>query len=413
MRVKTINAITLMMAAGVIQPVMASQQSDATGFVEGSKATINVRNMYMNRDFRQSNAPQSYGEEWGQGFIGTFQSGFTQGVIGFGFDVLGQFGMKLDTGDGRTGGGTGLLERDGDGAKDNYSKLGGALKIQFSNTVLKYGNQHMSLPILATSDSRLLPESATGTALTINEIKDLTLSAGHFTGLNNRNESKPDSARLTSLDYVGGVYKFCSQLTGSLFYQKVDDYWRKYYGNANYNLPLSRTQALNFDFNIYDTNSVGGERAGELDNRIWSLSTAYTVGAHRFTIAHQQVSGRGDYTYGIDGLSTVFVANSVQYTDFNYQDEKSWQARYDLNMAPFGVPGLTFMTRYVKGYGFDTAQTNDGHAWERDIDTKYVMQEGAAKNLSFRLRHASYRSSDKGGKIDELRLIVEYPLNIF
>ncbi|MHC8381878.1 OprD family porin [Pseudomonas sp. LB3P14] len=412
MRIKTINSIVLILVAPV-NLALASQQSDAKGFVEDSKAIVNIRNMYMNRDYRQSNAPQSYGEEWGQGFIGTFQSGFTQGMVGFGVDIIGQFGMKLDTGDGRTGGGTGLLERDKDGAKDEYSKLGGALKVRFSNSVLKYGNQFMSLPILSTSDARLLPESATGLSVTSNEIKNLTLSTGHFTGLNNRNESKPDSARLTSLDYVGGVYKFNDQLSSSLFYQKIDDYWRKYYGNLNYNLPLSNAQALNVDFNIYDTHSLGEERAGKLDNRIWSLAVTYTFGAHRFMIGRQEVSGKGDYTYGIDGLSTVYVANSVQYTDFNYQDEKSWQARYDLNFAPYGIPGLTFMTRYVKGYGFDTAATNDGRAWERDIDTKYVVQEGTAKNLSFRLRNATYRSSDRGGKIDEVRLIIEYPLSIF
>lgn len=413
MRVKTLETIVLIGSIGALHPVMASQQSEATGFVEGSKATINIRNMYMNRDFRQSNAPQSYGEEWGQGFIGSFQSGFTQGTVGFGLDVLGQLGIKLDTGDGRTGGGTGLLERDKDGTKDNYSKLGGALKIQFSNSVVKYGNQLMSLPILSTSDSRLLPESATGLAITSNEIENLTFSTGHFTGLNNRNDSQPDSAKLTSLDYVGGVYKFNDQFTGSLFYQKVDDYWSKYYSNLNFNLPLSKTQVFNLDFNIYSTDSVGEERAGELDNRIWSLSAAYTLGAHRFAISHQQVSGSGDYTYGIDGLSTVYVANSVQYNDFNYEDEKSWQARYDFNFASYGIPGLTFMTRYVKGYGFDTATTNDGQAWERDIDVKYVVQEGSAKNLNFRVRNASYRSSDRGGKLDEVRLIVEYPLSIF
>ncbi|MGY1917478.1 OprD family porin [Pseudomonas tolaasii] len=412
MRIKTINNIAFIMTTGAIHPVLASQQSEATGFVEGSKAAINIRNMYMNRDFHQSNAPQSYGEEWAQGFIGTFQSGFTQGTVGFGVDVLGQFGMKLDTGDGRRGGGTGLLELDKDGAKDNYSKLGAAVKVQASNSVLKYGDQLMNLPILSTSDARLLPESVNGMSLTSNEIKDLTLSAGHFTGLNQRNESKPDSAKLTSLDYVGGFYKFSDRLTGSLFYQKTEDYWRKYYGSATYNLPINKTQALDFFFNIYDTKSIGEARVGELDNRIWSLAAAYTLGAHRFQISHQQVSGVGDYQYGIDGLSTVYVANSVQYTDFNYQDEKSWQARYDLNFAAYGIPGLTFMTRYVKGTGFDTATTNNGHAWERDIDTKYVVQEGSAKNLSFRLRHASYRSPDKGGEIDEIRVIIEYPLNI-
>ncbi len=41
----------------------------------------------------------------------------------------------------------------------------------------------------------------------------------------------------------------------------------------------------------------------------------------------------------------IFLANSVQYSDFNGKDERSWQARYDLNMASYGVPGLDFMAR--------------------------------------------------------------------
>lgn len=413
MRVIIINTIAYMVVAAVVEPVFASQQSDSKGFVEDSKASVTARNVYMNRDFHQENAPQNYGEEWGQGFIGNFQSGFTQGTVGFGLDVLGKLGIKLDTGSGRTGGGTGLLEQDKSGAKDEYSKVGGAFKIQLSNSILKYGDQVMSLPVFATNDARLLPETATGTSLTSNEIKNLTVSAGHFTGLTRRNDSKPDNANLTELNYLGGSYKFNDQLVGSLFYQKVENYWRKYYGSATYTLPFSSSRALNIDFNMYDTQSSGEARAGELDNRIWSLSTAYTMGPHRFMIAHQEVTGRGDYTYGIDGLSTIFVANSIQYSDFNYQDEKSWQARYDLNMAPYGVPGLSFMTRYIKGYGFDTTATDNGKAWERNIEAKYVVQQGAAKNLSFRVRNATYRSGDRGGNVDEVRVIVEYPLNIF
>ncbi|WP_416059052.1 OprD family outer membrane porin, partial [Pseudomonas aeruginosa] len=45
------------------------------------------------------------------------------------------------------------------------------------------------------------------------------------------------------------------------------------------------------------------------------------------------------------GGDSIFLANSVQYSDFNGPGEKSWQARYDLNMASYGVPGLTFMVR--------------------------------------------------------------------
>jgi len=176
-----------------------------------------------------------------------------------------------------------------------------------------------------------------------------------------------------------------------------------------------------FDFNIYDTKSEGSADylafdGDKLDNRAFSLSGAYNIGAHTFTLAYQKVTGDGDYGYGIDGGGTIFLANSVARSDFNAEDEKSWQARYDLNFAEYGIPGLTFMTRYVRGTDANVAGTSNGKEWERDVDIKYVLQSGPAKDLSFRVRQATYRSSDgvyyDSPSIDELRLIVEYPLSI-
>ena len=173
--------------------------------------------------------------------------------------------------------------------------------------------------------------------------------------------------------------------------------------------------------NIWESDGAGLQRAEKdgttkLDNRAYSLQGAYTLGAHTFTLAYQKVSGDGDYGYGIDGGGTVFLANSIARSDFNAEDEKSWQARYDLNFAEYGIPGLTFMTRYVRGSDANVAGTTNGKEWERDVDIKYVLQEGPAKDLSFRVRQATYRSSDgvyyDSPSIDELRLIVEYPLSI-
>lgn len=415
MSIRRISFVAFTVVVSANQSLWASEQSDATGFIDGAHLTIKTRNLYMNRDNRATGATQSYGEEWAQGFVGLLESGYTQGTVGFGFDLFGKYGLKLDTGGGRFGGGTNLLETDSDGAKDEYSKGGGVFKMRISNTVLKYGTQIMTVPVLNTSDSRLLPETVDGFSLTSNEVKNLRLDTGHFTALTNRNQSSSDSGRMTSVDYAGGQYRFTNQLTGSLYYAETDEYFRKYYVNTNYVLPLSKTQSLKFDFNGYDTKSIGEARSGDLDNHIWSLSAAYTLGAHTFMLAHQRVSGVGDYIYGPDGGANYFFANSVQYSDFNFEDEKSWQARYDLNMAPYGVPGLSFMTRYVKGYDFKNGKgvDLDGNAWERDVEGRYVVQSGPAKNLSVRVRQASYRSTDRGGQIDEIRVITEYPFNIF
>jgi imipenem/basic amino acid-specific outer membrane pore len=412
MNVNKLSVLALAMAAGAVQPVFADSQADAKGFIEGSKLNVKARNMFMNRDFHNTGAAQNYSEEWAQGFIGSFESGFTQGVVGFGIDAIGLYGLKLDTGDGRTGGGTGLLEQSASGAKDNYGYAGAAAKMRISKTVLKVGDQYVNNPVFATSDSRLLPETAQGLLITSNEIDNLTLQGGHFTALKNRNQSNHDSARLTSIDFGGGLYKFNKNLSSSLYYSDVEDYWRKYYGSLTYALPVTEKDTVKFDFNAYDTKSVGKELGGELDNTIWSLTASYTLGAHTFLIGRQQVNGTGDYKYGVDGNSTVFVGNSIQYSDFNYANEKSWQARYDINLASYGVPGLTFLARYIKGEDFTTATGDNGKAWERNLEGKYTLQSGPAKDLSLRVRQASYRSTDRGGEIDEVRVIIEYPISI-
>ncbi len=425
MRVMKWSMIALAVAAGTSQFAVASSQDESKGFLEDSKLNVKTRMLYFSRDFRNNERDkdgnrQSRAEETGLGFLGTYESGFTQGTVGVGVDAIGMLGLKLDSGKGRAG--TGLFPTALDGhSQDDYSKGGGAVKFRVSDTVLKVGDQFTALPVFATDDSRLLPEIAQGGLITSNEIKGLTLHAGRFTSLTAQAETNRDSLHLKEADVLGGTYAFTDTLSTSLYYSKVEDYWRKYYANINWALPISDKQGLVFDFNIYDTKSDGAALVkafdgDKLDNRAFSLSGAYNIGAHTFTLAYQKVSGDGDYAYGVDGGGTIFLANSIARSDFNAEDEKSWQARYDLNFAEYGIPGLSFMTRYAHGTGANVAGTNNGKEWERDVDIKYVLQEGPAKDLSFRVRQATYRSSDgvyyDSPSIDELRLIVEYPLSI-
>jgi imipenem/basic amino acid-specific outer membrane pore len=399
---------------------LASQQSEAEGFVEGSKLKVLNRNMYMQRDWKNGNsnsAGKSYVEEWGHSLITTYTSGFTQGTVGIGVDAYGGVALKLDSSAGRSG--AGLLElKDNGEPKDEFAIAGAAVKAQISNTVIKYGNQLPNLPIFAISDSRLLPETVIGTMITSNEIKDLTLNGGRFTALRNRNQSSQDSMRLTKTDFVGGTYKIAEGLSGTAYWAETQEYFRKYYGNLNYVLPLSDTQSLLFDFNMYDTKSHGEGRArawdgDKLDNQLYSFAAGYKFGAHTITLSHQRLHGDGGYVYDFDGGSTMFTPHSVLISDFNREEEKSWGVRYDLNMAGFGVPGLTFMTRYIRGSDFTNASTTSGKEWERDIEARYILQDGPAKDLSMRLRYGTRRASDiSSGDLEDLRLIVEYPLSI-
>jgi imipenem/basic amino acid-specific outer membrane pore len=417
MQVMKWSVIALAVAAGTSQLAFASAQSESKGFIEDSSFDIFNRALYMNRDYRsgepQRNA-QSYREETGLGIRLLYESGFTQGTVGVGFDAHSLSSFKLDGGRGHRG--NGLFDQASDGhSEDTQTEVGGAVKFRISNTVLKYGNQVVASPVFSTDDSRILPEVATGTYLVSDEIEGLELSAGRFTAISSQASSDRDTFGLKEINIYGASYKFTDNLSATLHHSDAEDNFKKYYANVNFNLPLADDQALNFDLNGYRTRGDGKEELGEMDNNIWSLAAAYSVGAHTFTLAHQRSSGDTSYRYGnIDGNGTIFLANSVQYSDFNYKDETSWQVRYDINMASYGVPGLSFMTRYTVGDNIDIVDADsDAQERELDLEAKYVIQEGAAKDLSFRVRNAFYRADNSlDNDINDFRVIVEYPLSI-
>lgn len=423
MKMMKLHTLALVIATASGQMAYASSQSESDGFVEGSKLDVFSRALYFNRDFRDGagNIPDAskssgfkngYAEETGLGVRVLFESGFTQGTVGVGVDAHSLSSVVLDSGKGRYG--SGQFGQTDDGSADKtQSEVGAALKLRVSDTVLKYGNQIVSAPVFATNDSRILPEVATGLLITSGEINGLDVTLGRFTGLSSQTGTARDDLELTTLTLGGLSYKFSDALTGALFASHVEDHFDKRYLNLNY-----VTGPLSFDFNAYRTTDTGQKLSGELDNTIWSLAGAYSVGAHTFTLAHQRSTGNSAYAYGIDGGGTVYLANSVQLMDFDQEDERSWQVRYDVDMAAFGVPGLSFMARYVRGDNINLgADLQEGQRWERNLEARYVVQQGAAKDLSFRVRQATYRSSDADAigvpDIDEVRLIAEYPLNIF
>jgi imipenem/basic amino acid-specific outer membrane pore len=429
MQVMKWSVIALAVAAGSSQMAFASSQSESKGIIEDSSFNIFNRALYQNRDYRNgggniadaskaSGFKKGYREEFGLGIRLLLESGFTQGTVGVGFDAHSLSSIKLDSGRGRKG--TGQFDvADSDGqTEDTQSEIGGAIKFRVSDTVLKHGNQFVGSPVFSTDDSRILPEVATGTLLTSNEIEGLEVTAGRFTALSSQVSTDRDTFRLKKADIIGVNYQFTDDFSAGLHHSDVEDNFKKTYINLNYNLPLADDQSLNFDFNGYRTTDTGSN-PDRIDNKIWSLAAAYNFGAHTVTLAHQRSSGDTAYAYGIDGNGTIWLANSVQFSDFDRADENSWQVRYDLNMASYGVPGLSFMSRYIRGNNIDTGAGNpEGQEHEFDLEAKYVIQEGPAKDLSFRVRNAIWRANDAqnanydSSDVNDFRFIVEYPLSV-
>ncbi|UYZ84104.1 OprD family porin [Entomomonas sp. E2T0] len=448
-----------------------TNQQESKGFIEDSSLDIISRTMYMNSNARKggfytlggynkSDKDRGHAEDFGTSLIGVYQSGFTEGTVGFGIDVIGMTAYKLDGGRGRSGDDVnGLFPADGRTGRpqDNVSKLAPAIKFRISKTELKYGQMMVDTPVFATQsiDDKLLPEDATGFLLRSQEIDNLAINAGYFTALRGQEFSHQDSIAeesafsddgktLKRVYFAGLEYQFNDNFSGKLYASKNKDFWKKYYANLNYNYEFNDDSAIDLDFNWYKTKSIGKGYADELrandanrriNSDLWSIAAAYSYKAHTFTVAYQRNSGTGgigraSFPYGVDGGGAIAVANSMQYSDFNFENQHSWQVRYDLDFADYGIPGLTFAAAYVKGSNA-TDENKDyrrkGKSWERDIELAYTIQEGKAKDLSFTLQHAQYRSNFGGGtdysvngrhnaygrdNIDELRLIVQYPFSI-
>ncbi|MFJ3468418.1 OprD family porin [Pseudomonas sp. NPDC090201] len=433
-----LSVLTLALVA--ISPDLMAATDDEHGFLADTSLDVLSRNFFLQNDYRTGQRDQSYRQEWAQGFIANLHSGFTQGTLGVGVDAHGFYGLKLDGGRGHAG--AGLLPLDSDGrAESDYSDAGAALKLRLSKTTLKVGEMEVETPVFDTGDKRLQPEYATGLLLDSRDIDGLKLVAGHFNAFKNQNASTSRgdfdgygaSTRGRAISLAGVETTGKEPLGGSVYASQLTDTWRQYYGNLHYLNVLSDNSALLLDSNLYRTLDQGSARAGAIDNTAYSLSARYSVGVQAFTLGWQKIDG--DTPFDFVGGDSIYLANSIKYADFNGAHEQSWQLRYDLDASAFGVPGLKFMTRYVRGSQIDGThapqgavyqpfdevtgryqpiQGQGGRHWERDIDVKYVVQSGPAKDLSLNLSHVAHRgnAAQGGDDIDRLYIVVEYPLDL-
>ena len=137
--------------------------------------------------------------------MGSVESGFTRGPVGFGVDTFLYGGLNLMGDDYRVGK-IRLLPLDQNGyAQDSLLRGGVAIKAKISKTTLRFGEQRVKTPIFSSSDSRLLPESMRGLYLNSKEFSTLTFHAGHFTGSTDRNSRDTDN--ILTVNYLNPTFQ--------------------------------------------------------------------------------------------------------------------------------------------------------------------------------------------------------------
>ena len=433
-----LSPLFIAIAATMSANTQAAEDASPQGFVAGSSLDLNARNYYMNRN-RLQNADDNI--EWGQGFLGRFESGFTQGTVGFGIDAHAMLGLKLDGGGGTDGSSILPIGAGNGKAPGSFSTAGAALKMRAFDTELKAGDLFLTNPVIAGGDTRMLPQTFRGVSLTNTSFDGWMIEGGQasFTKPYNQSGHKrigasygtlADGDNSEHLNWAGVVWSGLPGLTSSLYGAELKDIWNQYYYDLDYTYAVNEMVSLNPGLHFYHTQDTGDALLGKIDNNTYSLHFTVAAGNHSVTAAYQRVNGNTPFDYISQGDS-VFLDNSQQYSDFNGPNERSWKLKYVYDFIGVGVPGLTSAVSYSRGEtdltkvdpdskGYASWYSADGkHAkhWERDIDLKYVVQQGQAKDLSLRLQWATNRGGNGYGALDqdtdEYRVIVDYPFNVF
>ena len=430
--------------------VVVKGQAGAKGFVEGQSLTFSTRNFAAREQMKDSfhfnikkdgyTEPTHSRYTWTQGSQLKYSSGYTQGTVGVGLDVAAFNEIALERGHGRIAGGGNRTLADSDGdAVPQWSKLGlASLKLRASNSELRAGRQQTETPVFNINDNRALPSSFDGVSLLSEELEGLQVQGGTFTRASPRTGSGREhltteygtrDVRGDRFNYLGGSYAVSDKLKLSAYGGQFEDVWNQYYFGASHDLGDPASLALNTSLNYYHTGDTGSRKAGYIDNDAYSLAFTLTHGAHAVLLGWQQIRGDEYFDY-VHETAAIYLANSL-LSDYNGPNEKSLQLRYSTDWAAFGVPGLTTMAWYAKGWGIDgtdydgdrngaygnyaEVRAMDGEKHhELGLSTGYTLQDGPLKRSSFRLTYMKHLASQNqiDGSVNEIRLVSNFPFNL-
>lgn len=415
--------------------VMAEEKG---GFLEDSKITFHARNVWLDhneKNMHDNGARSGENREWGQAFIVTYESGFTQGTVGFGLDAVGIWGIKLDSdGHKRTAGQLLPLKRNGK-SKDQAGSFGVSAKIKISKTIAQYGDTlRPSYPVLKANDGRLMPQIFRGGVITSKEITGLTVVAGKFENAKGRastdmqpfavgGSGKSATGKIAASNkfYFGGLdYSPIKDLSLAYYYGNLKDFYRQHYVGAKYNIaagPGVLTPEVRYWYSTSDgkngtakgrgegytiSTKAGSNHKGEVDNRAVNLMLSYSIMGNTILASFQDMSGRSAFPYVNQGNvgggghgSSTFLANDQLISNFANAGERSWMISHTFDFKEVGVPGLYMINRYIKGFNIQqwSGANKTTKEWERDFVLGYKFLDGSLKGLQVEYRNAVRRAN--------------------
>ncbi|WP_153101886.1 OprD family outer membrane porin [Paraburkholderia hayleyella] len=414
-----------------------SSQAKSKGLIDDSHLNLLLRNYADYFEIKDS----GHRHAWVQGVQANYESGYTRGPVGFGFDASLFAALKLDGGQGagnmvhvsKNGGGQNQLAWAYPGMYD--------IKARISETVLKYGLQIVSNPFLDPHDNRALPPTFLGASLVSKDVQNMSLEAGSFTKVDARGHTHLSSlstsyggVKFDRLSYFGGSWDYAPTGTLSLYANQADDVWRQYYASVSHSIGDPGTVKWSGMANLYSTHDTGAARQGRINNNAYSLTLSAQHGAHGLLLGYQQVLGDQFFNY-VNETNGIYLGNSMD-VDYNAPHERSLQLRYTIDASYLGLPGLRAMLWGLTGWGADASaeaarnasasspfhdlywkngEPVHGRHHEIGFIPSYTLQSGRFKDTKitfiamWHVAQAHY--SDNSNM--EYRLVVNLPMKVF
>jgi hypothetical protein len=414
-----------------------SSQARSNGFIGDSHLTVNLRNYADQLDMQ--GGPHRHA--WIQAAQVNYESGFTQGLIGFGVDATMFGAFKLDGGAGA--GNFVHVGKDGGGSNQLAWAYPGMydVKARISDTVVKYGLQQIVNPFMEPHDNRALPPTFLGVSVVSKDVANMSLEGGSFTKADDRGHtnlsnliSSYGGVRIDRLSYVGGSWDYAKDGSLSLYADQADNVWRQYYASVKQSFGDPSTIKWTGFGNVYSTHNAGDALEGHIDNNAVSFSISAQHGPHSILFGYQRILGDQFFDY-VNETNGIYLVNSMD-VDYNAPHEQSFQARYTFDGKYAGLPGAKAMFWYLTGWGADgsaEAQINasEGSAlhglyWkngqpvhgthhEFGFVPSYTLQNGRFKDTKITFiamwHHGSKYYSDPSNM--EYRLVIDMPIKVF
>ncbi|MEZ0205771.1 OprD family outer membrane porin [Ideonella sp.] len=379
---------------------------------------------------------------WTLNMQASYESGYTSGPVGFGVDIAPFVATRIDGSD--NAGNMAHVRPDGHSADDRaWAYLGKyAVKARVGDTVVKYGLQRVSNPVLESKDNRGLPPTFRGATITSVITPSLNVEAGDFDAAIGRGRStlkglstEYGGTPFKRIAYAGANWDYSETGSLSVYANQASDVWNQSYASVTQSVGNLATVQWTGAANAYLTHNQGASLQGPIDSKAYSLSLSAAHGPLTIMAAYQQVLS-DQFFDDVNDAWGIALVNAVAAADYNAPHEQSAQLRVVVDGASLGVPGLKLISWVMTGWGTDGRNGAGQHASPSDpqytlywVDGRpaggnhheigafptYTLQEGRFKGTKIGFFGCAYKVSKRypDSGIHEYKFQLDMPIQVF